>query len=204
VGKADGKLKSKSKRAKSLEENGKRRKRKRINKEEKDKHGGIISLSIIPEDLETKNGFAKSRLSQNEVDNDQERADFEVLSSPDFKTNDENECFSYKNSIVKSTTNILESDKKLVKVLKSTKNKSNKKGKSIYRTKSGERTSKSMKKIAKSTLKDSQLESKENRPLQINTMDSSRVNKFYKIQRKIHIEEHLIDELQSRLNFELF
>lgn len=183
-----------------MEGNGKRRKRKGVSKEEKDMHGEIISLSIVPEDLDEKNGFTKSWMSQNEVQDDTERAHFDVLSSPELKSNDENECFSYKNSIIKSTTNILESDKKLTKVLKSSKNKSTKKGKTTNRTKSWEKTSKSKRKTAQLISKESQLEWKENRPLQVNTMNSSRINNFYKIQRKIHIEEHLIEELQSKNN----
>ena len=54
------KLKCKSKRTRSVEGIGKRRKRKGVNRVEKDGPGGIISLSIVPEDLEEKNGFTKS------------------------------------------------------------------------------------------------------------------------------------------------
>lgn len=52
-----------------------------------------------------------------------------------------------------------------------------------------------------SAMKDYNIDSKENRPLQLNSMNNSRVNKFYKTQQKIKVEEELIEELQS--NFKL-
>lgn len=40
-------------------------------------------------------------------------------------------------------------------------------------------------------------EQKENRPLQVTSMDDRRINMFYKTQRKILLEEGIIEDLQS-------
>jgi hypothetical protein len=49
-----------------------------------------------------------------------------------------------------------------------------------------------------SAVKDYNIESKENRPLQINSINNSRVSRYYQTQRQIQEDEELIDELQSK------
>jgi hypothetical protein len=49
-----------------------------------------------------------------------------------------------------------------------------------------------------SAVKDYNIESKENRPLQINSMNNSRVSRYYQTQRQIQEDEDLLDELQSK------
>ena len=98
----------------------------------------------------------------------------------------------------RSISKILDS---VVKPSKSTKKLKPKKGKILtHRPKITEVKRKSSKIESKhsSALKEPNTESKENRPLQVNSMNSSRVNKFYKTQQKIVIEEELIEELQSK------
>jgi len=49
-----------------------------------------------------------------------------------------------------------------------------------------------------SSVKNVDSEQKENRPLQVNSMSGNRISRFYKTQRKIQIEEEIIEELQSK------
>lgn len=82
------------------------------------------------------------------------------------------------------------------KQIKSTgKKKKAKKSKvNIHRLKAKENRSKKEKKHENKNLDSEQ---KENRPLQVSSMDEGRINRFYKTQRKILLEEGIIEDLQS-------
>jgi len=164
--------------------------------EKLDEPGNIISLSIMPDTMDSKTVFAKSVMSENQCMSDQERANYDVLSNPDIQIKLDGKFGAISKQInSKSRSNLIDTTKKIIKT---TKKKSAKKGKLTQRTKITEQKTKLNKYNANPAVGEYMIDSKENRPLQVNSMSSSRINRFYNIQKKIHIDEHLIEELQSK------